>query len=139
MDVESKTKKIMRKAIMYYAELNQKNITKTQIKIFCDEELNSRYGILHDFMVEKYEEVTLKDLILSGDKIDFMGETIILPPIVNTKVKKIIKTLGIEHNKPANDISLIIASADESCDKLVIMMALKDKPFKTLEFEKILN
>lgn len=139
MDVELETKKIMRKAIKYYAGLNQKNVTKTQIKIFCDEELNSKYGVLHDFDVENYTEVTIKALILSGNKFDVTGKSMLFPPIVNAQVKNIIKRLGKQYNQPTNDISLLVASADEDCEKLVLMMVLKNKPFKTLEFEKILN
>lgn len=139
MDAEIETKKIMKKAISYYSSLNNKKSTQTQIKIFCDEDLNPKYGVLHDFKVDEYEDVSLGDLILAGKRFDAIGRNIIYPNFINPVVKNLIKRLGKEYNRSTNGISLMVASKDDNCDELVFMVLLDDKPFKRVNFEDILN
>lgn len=137
MDAEIQTKKIMRNAMMTYARKEGNHVTETQIKIFTtDEEGSPRYAILNNFV--DVREITLKELMLVP-KVDFLGKGMMADALVQPMIKNIIKRLGGEYGKEVKSVSVIVATSDQECNELKLIMCVDNQPFKRLRFSDILD
>jgi hypothetical protein len=140
MDATIKTKKIMRNAILNYAEKNEEKTIDTQIEIFTDgQDSEPRFNVLTRFDFENVQEITLKKLMVGKWKFDMMGNGLIGETIVKPTIKNILKRLSVQYNKQIHKISVVIATSDLDCADLKLMMCIDKKPFKRLKFSDILD
>ena len=137
MDAELETKKIMRNAIIHYAGERETEVKEMNIKIYTeDTECNPKYKILSNFKDFESNEITLKQLMLVP-KIDFTGKGIQAELFVQPKIKGILNRLSKEQKSESTDVSVIIATNDNECKDLRLILCIKNKPLKLLGFGEI--
>jgi hypothetical protein len=138
MDAEIETKKIMRNAILSYAEKGMASVKNTQIKIFTeDEECNPKYRILNSFK-DINNEISLKQLMLVP-KVDFTGKGMKANLFVEPQIKNILKRLSKEQQKESEKVSVIVATNDDECNDLRLILCIEEKPLKLIGFKEIFD
>ena len=137
MDAEIETKKIMRNAIIHYAGEKEKEVKELNIKIYTeDAECNPKYKLLSNFKDEGFDEITLKQLMLVP-KVDFTGKGLKADLFVQPKIKGILNRLSKEQKIDSEKVSVIIATNDNECNDLRLILCINEKPLKLLSFGEI--
>jgi len=127
----------MRNAIIHYAGERETEVKEMNIKIYTeDTECNPKYKILSNFKDVESNEITLKQLMLVP-KIDFTGKGIQAELFVQPKIKGILNRLSKEQKSESTDVSVIIATNDNECKDLRLILCIKNKPLKLLGFGEI--
>lgn len=131
------TKKIMRNAIMSYAEKRNDVVTKTQIKIYTESnDADPKFNMLQSF--KPYEEITLNELMLVP-KFDMLLKGFKANTFVKPAIKNILLRLAKENNLNVTSISVVVATDDMECEKLKLMMCINNQPYKRIKFKDIIE
>jgi hypothetical protein len=137
VSAELETKKIMRNAILKYAETYKNEVKNTQIRIYTsDNECNPKYNILNEFKDLENNEITLKQLMLVP-KVDFTGKGLKASLFVEPKIKSILKGLSKSEDKDPKIVSVIVATNDNQCIDLRLILCIENKPLKLISFKEI--
>jgi len=131
MSLETQTKRIMKNAIVRYAEENKVEKERVQLLIYTDNsDLEPKYKVLLDN--KEFKKISFNEIL--NVKLDFLGREILATPFITNTIKRLMRESNCEY-KEVN----VLAYLKENEDDVSLFFFVGTKADKSLSFDYLFN
>ena len=131
MQLERQTKKILKNAIVRYANDNKIETKRIQLLIYTDNpDLEPKYKVLEDN--KEFKKVSFNDIL--NVKLDFLGREILATPFITNTIKRLMR----ESNCEFKEVNVLVYLTDVAED-VNLFFFVGTKANKSLGFDYLFN